>query len=251
MVHQSDPLDQLLADLPRHDASDASVEAILSQALRERDGRAERPEEHAAADRAPRAPRWDRHALVWIAAAASLVLGVGLWSAVRAPDPAPVPAPRSGLTLKGTSAGAADTTLTLGLSLLRDDVPVALVPGASARATDTVLMRYTTDSSGFIYLFRLGPDDRLEVFHGTPTIPGTHHVTVDGRIVGYELNGLRGEHLFGVAYSPDPWAPGTDGDAARPPDVLRDALAGRTGFPRTVDDIVVDARRVRLDPPRQ
>ena len=242
-----DRLEQALSDLPRHDASEWAIQEVLRRVAEDGPGTEVPPagEQNRPTSRPP---------VVWIALAASLILGASLWFVASAGDPPTSTASsasplvgHSGMTLKGASTDALDPTISLGLSLLRADVPVALVPGATARTTDTVLLRYTTDSSGFVYLFRLGPNQDFEVFHGVPTLPGTHHVTVNGRIVGYDLDGLSGEHLFGVAFSKDPWAPGSENDAAIAPPELSPALAQGKGFPRTIGDITVDARPVRMD----
>lgn len=237
-----DRLDHALSELPRHDASEWAIAEVLQRVSADSGQAEETP---------PAAPSRSssRHIVAWACLAAGLAVGAAIWM-VASPEGdsiSPVVS-HSGMTLKGAGSNAPDPTINLGLSLLRADVPVALVPGASARATDTVLLRYTTDASGFVYLFRFGAEQDFEVFHGTPTLPGTHHVTVDGRIVGYELEGLSGKHTFGVAFSRDPWAPGVGIDAATAPEDLATALAGRGAFPRTIGDITVDARSVRMDP---
>ncbi|MCO4774005.1 MAG: hypothetical protein KDA24_28490 [Deltaproteobacteria bacterium] len=236
-----DDLDQALAELPRYDASEWAIQEVLRQ-VHEDQNALEEPEEAVVTPR----PRFG----LWAGIAAVTMLGAGLFvlnsqDAPGAPTAATTP---SGMTLKGASDSRVDPSISLGLSLLRNDVPVALVPGATALGSDTVLLRYTTDSSGFAYLFRVGPEGDLEVFHGTPTLPGTHHVTVDGRIVGYELDGLAGEHTFGVAFSEEPWAPSQGTDAADAPQSLGPALAAKGAFPRTVENVTIDVRSVRLEP---
>jgi|GEM_PF-3487165 len=233
-----DTLDEALAELPRHDAPEWAIQEILARV------EADRASEQVEPPVAPTATL--RMRAGWIGLAAGLALGLGiLWATTqRGPESSAVVS-HGGMTLKGAALAPVDPSISLGLSLLRDDVPVALVPGASALGTDTVLLRYTTDSSGFAYLFRLGPDDELEVFHGTPTLPGTHHVTVDDRIVGYDLAGLAGEHIFGVAFSQAPWAPGR-GATAEAPAGLAQGIAARGAFPRTIGEVRVDAVPVRL-----
>ena len=238
-----DDLDRALAELPRHDASEWSIQEILRQVHEEPSSGPMPGDEPALAPPPQRVPRWMLVAAVVVLGGAAFALS----QRTQAP-PAPV-SPSPALTLKGAGTDSVDPTISLGLSLLRDDVPVALVPGAAARDTDTVLLRYTTDSEGFAYLFRVGPDNDLEVFHGTPTLPGTHHVTVDGRIVGYELNGLSGEHRFGMAFSREPWAPSAHDGAARAPEGLVVALSGEGAFPRRVGSVTVDLHPVRLESP--
>ena len=246
----TDDLDVLIADLPRHDASDTLVARTLARI--EADQAYARSEELAAehareqAEQDANAARRLRHLRVarWSALAAGLVFALGTWAVItNTPDPV---AP--GLMIKGTPA-VTQASMTLGLSLLRNDVPVALEPGAAALPSDKVLLRYTTDREGFAYLFRRGPDGAVEVFHGTATLPGTHHVTVGGQIVGYGLDGLTGEHRFGVAWSDEPWSP-MDGAAARPPDGFAGAIAVGS-FPRglrgSLQGVVVDSRPVQIE----
>lgn len=242
-----DDLDRALAALPRYDVSDQTVDEILRRV--HADAEAGTHVEAATLPPAPEPPRRRLGPPAWIALAAGLALAAGAFFVAgsdRAPAPTPVVDAPSGMALKGATTDRPDASISLGLSLLREDVPVALVPGADARTTDTVLLRYTTDSEGFAYLFRRGPSGDLEVFHGTPTLPGTHHVTVGGRIVGYDLGGLSGEHLFGVALSPEPWAPSDGDDAATAPENVVRALSHRGAFPRLVGPVSVDARPVRV-----
>lgn len=240
-----DPLDQMLADLPRHDASDALVQRVLARVEAEQLAGAE-PE---VIPDGLHARRQRNQLLRWAGVAAGLVLALGAWWALEGSEADGVVLEPPNMLTKG-AATATDADIELGLSLLRNDVPVALEPGAAALPTDKVLLRYTTDREGFAYLFRSG-DDGMEIFHGTPTLPGTHHVTVDGQIVGYGLDGLAGAHRFGVAWSPEPWAPSSDG-VARAPDGFAAAVA--TGpFPRVLhgrlQGVVVDSRPVRIGAP--
>lgn len=240
-----DGLDQLLADLPRHDASDALVDRVLLAVQAEQD------EERLRADAVGARRRRRIQLGRWGALAAGVLLALTSWWAFgdrQVDDPAGVAAP--GIAIKGTETPA-DTHITLGLSLLRNDVPVALEPGAEARRTDKVLLRYTTDREGFAYLFRQGDDGSLEIFHGTATLPGTHHVTIDGQIVGYGLDGLAGQHRFGVAWSPEPWAPTANGVARAPAGFAAAIAAGP--FPRVLrgalQGVVVDSRPVQVGAP--
>lgn len=233
----ADGLDTLLDALPRHDASDDLVARVLAQV--EADQNEDQAQDTARRDRRHRFARW-------AGMAAGLALALGAWWTLgdgRLSSDGALPAP--GLVVKG-AATAPTASMTLGLSLLRNDVPVALEAGASARSSDKVLLRYTTDQEGFAYLFRLGPDG-VEVFHGTATLPGTHHVTVGGQIVGYGLDGLSGEHLFGVAWSSEPWAPADDAAAKAPPGFA--AAVGDGSFPRVLRNhgVVVDARPVTVE----
>ena len=213
-----DSLDSLLSGLPRQDASEWAVQEALARIEEDRD----------------RSVRRRRSGLLAGAAVAALA-AAGVVIAVLLPTPEAPP-----MALKGADV-AMVPSIELGLSLSRDSVPVALVPGEAARPSDTVLLRYTTDSEGFAYLFRVGPDGDLEVFHGTPALPGTHHFMVDGAMVGYALDGLAGEHRFGVALSTDPWPPGSNGEPAAAPESL--ARAARRGpFPRALP-----GTRVQLD----
>jgi len=240
----ADRLDDLLAELPRHDASDDLIARTLARVREEQ--AAERQAERARTESfdAARARRiqWAR----WGGMAAGLLLALGAWWMLGG-DATPEGAlPASGMTIKGAGTSS-QASIDLGLSLLRNDVPVALEAGSVARASDKVLLRYTTDREGFAYLFRRGADGAIEVFHGTATLPGTHHVRVGGQIVGYGLDGLDGEHLFGVAWSAEPWAPADDG-AAQAPQGFAEGLGGT--FPRSLrgnlQGIVVDAQRVRV-----
>jgi hypothetical protein len=240
-----DALDQMLADLPRHDASDALVQQVLMRVQEEQEAEAESgvvPGDLGARRRRSQLVRWG-------AMAAGLVLALGVWATLGSADGDRVVLEPPNMLTKGTTSPA-DADIELGLSLLRNDVPVALEPGAAALPSDKVLLRYTTDREGFAYLFRSG-EDGIEVFHGTPTLPGTHHVAVDGRIVGYGLDGLAGTHRFGVAWSHKPWAPASDG-VARAPDGF--AAAVTTGpFPRVLhgrlQGVVVDSRPVKIGAP--
>ena len=244
-MSEMDALDHMLSDLPRHDASDALIQQVLLRVQEEQEIEAE-PE---VVRDDLEARRFRSQLLRWGAVAAGLVLAIGAWSILDDSDPDGVVLEPPNMLTKGATS-AADADIELGLSLLRNDVPVALEPGASALPSDKVLLRYTTDREGFAYLFRSG-EDGIEVFHGTATLPGTHHVTVDGQIVGYGLDGLAGTHRFGVAWSREPWAPAATG-VVRPPDGF--AAAVTTGpFPRVLhgrlQGVVVDSRPVPIGAP--
>ncbi len=233
-----DALDQMLSDLPRHDASDALVQRVLLRVQEEQTDPVAQPDGHGSR----------RHLLRWGGLAAGLLLALGAWATLGGESDGVVLEPPNMLTKGATTP--ADADIELGLSLLRNDVPVALEPGAAALPSDKVLLRYTTDREGFAYLFRSGADG-VEVFHGTATLPGTHHVTVDGQIVGYGLDGLAGTHRFGVAWSDEPWAPTPDG-VVRAPEGFAAAVTNGP-FPRVLhgrlQGVVVDSRPVQIGAP--
>lgn len=237
-----DPLDRMLADLPRHDASDALVQRVLARV------EAEQHEERLCEDASVARRRRGGLIARWGSLAAGLLLALGAWwtTGDGAANGAQGPA---AMAIKG-AAHPPDADITLGLSLLRNDVPVALEPGAMARPTDKVLLRYTTDREGFAYLFR-SDGSEVEVFVGTATLPGTHHVTVNGQILGYGLDGLDGEQRFGVAWSPEPWAPADTG-SARAPEGFAAAISSGP-FPRvlhgSLQGVVVDSRPVQIGAP--
>jgi len=194
-------IDALIADLPTYDAPDAAIAAVLSAV---------------AAERAPAPVRPLRWPL--LAAAAAALIAVGFGAATLRPEPPPA------LTIKGAAAPlVTPATVALGLSVLRDGAPVALQPGQQAQASDSVLLRYTTDRAGFAYLFRADGAD-VEVFHGVAAPAGTHHVTADGQVLGYPLQGLEGAQRFGLAWTAEPWPAGPEGPT--PPTDLVAALSG-------------------------
>lgn len=197
----NEQLDHLLDELPRYDATDDVVARVLDRVAADQ-------AEQAPGSRLRRLPSWT------LAVAALLLVGIGF--ALRPPAPAPV----DGLGFDGTNGplivkGGGDVPgkVELGLSLLRDGVPVAIPSGAEVRAADTVLFRYTTDTDGFVYLFRAS-GGKVEVFSGVAALPGTHHLEVGGEIQGYTLRDVGGDQTFGAAWSVDAWTAGESGPVA-------------------------------------
>jgi len=215
-----DELGDLLGDLPGWDASDDAVASVLDRV--EADRRTAAPP--------PTPLRRSFGFPSGLAAAALLIATVSAVVVITRYEPEPEP-----MTFKGDATTA---QVEVGLSLLRDGAPVALPPGAVARPDDTVLLRYTTDRDGFVYLFRVDGAG-LEVFHGTAALAGTHHFAVGGQVRGYQLEGLTGSQSFGVAWSAEPWPVVDDGPLA--PDELRVALDGGTGPPVDLRTITVEA----------
>lgn len=246
-----DRLDAMLEELPRHDVPDAALDEVMARIAAERRSGAEQPEAMGTRPAARPTP-WGQRRLVWVAgvgvaASVALSAGLGLFASPAAEQAPPA------MTSKGPGFAARTTTsIQLGVGLLRDHVPVALGADATARPSDAVLLRYTTDQEGFAYVLRVDPTGALEVVHGTPTLPGTHHVTVGGQIVGYPLADLAGAQRFAVAWSHDPWpASETLGQAAEAPAGLAEALRADGAFPRTLRGplagIVADARDIVVD----
>lgn len=201
-------LDALLDDLPRHDARDEALAQVLDRV----------------ADESAEVPARRRGPPAWILGLAAVLL-VGLGFLLR---PAPTPDPR--LTLKGDADVPA--SVELGLSLLRDGVPLAMPEGAKVRPSDALLFRYTVDRDGFVYLFRQA-SPALEVFSGAAATAGTHHLEAGGEVQGYALDTLRGEQVFGVAWSAEPWPGGAAGPVP----------------PEDFDRASVDLRAVHVGPP--
>ncbi len=206
-------LDALLEQLPRYDASDDVVATALDRVAAD-----------VAAPPAP-APGPARDGVVplrrrpWPALAVAVAAAAALLLWVRPPAPEVATGPSDlpgGLTIKGDADVPA--SVELGLSVLRDGVPVAMPAGARVQRSDTLLFRYSVDRDGFVYLFR--DDGRaVEVFSGAAATAGTHHLEVGGEVQGYALGDLAGEQRFGVAWSAEPWPAGDAGPV--PPIDLR------------------------------
>lgn len=208
-------LDELLQELPRHDASGDVVAHVLEAIVA--DGVAP-----AARRRSP--PPW------LFAVAAVLVAGLA-WQLRPAPVPTPGPT-ASGMVAKGD--GAISAHVELGLSLMRDGLPVAMPPGARVRPDDTLLFRYTVDRDGFVYLMRFD-GKTTEVFSGVAATAGTHHFEVRGEVQGYSVKGLTGKQDFAAAWSAGPWPAGATGPTP-PADLWSDGSA-----------VVLDRRTVTVE----
>jgi len=125
-----------------------------------------------------------------LAVAAALVLFVAV------PRPA-----RPYAEVKGQELGLLELS---AVTVSRAGATAPVAPGAPARESDTLVLRYRAERSGPAFLLEAGADGKPRALGEFALSAGTHDLADSGGVSGVSLEGERGEVCLWLVQSPGP-----------------------------------------------